>query len=245
MQNQTEIALAMETAHYQKLYALLKSQIQVGRYKEGDLLPSENDLSASHKIARMTVRRALMELANEGYIRKIKGKGSIVSATRKSLGLLSFKGFSEVVGTEYQAKTMMLRPPEAVPWPERFFYKLAQEEETAGCVTFERVRFVDQDPVMLEYSYLPNLNIKGFCQQDLLDGSLFKTLIVRYHIDIISFEQDIRAIGADESIAQHFNIKPLTPLVQIYRRYHTNIPDYFVYSLIYCNTEKYTISNYQ
>ena len=235
----------METAHYQKLYALLKSQIQVGRLKEGDLLPSENELSTSHKIARMTVRRALMELANEGYIRKIKGKGSIVSATRRSLGLLSFKGFSEVVGTEYQAKTEMLRLPQAGTWPARFFYKLTPGEETAGCVTFERVRFVDGDPVMLECSYLPDLNIKGFCQEDLLDGSLFKTLSVRYHIDIVSFEQDIRAIGADEGLAQHFNIKPLTPLVQIYRRYHTSIPDYFVYSLIYCNTEKYTISNYQ
>ncbi|MPR34533.1 GntR family transcriptional regulator [Salmonirosea aquatica] len=235
----------METAHYQKLYALLKSQIQVGRFKEGDLLPSENDLSASHKIARMTVRRALMELANEGYIKKIKGKGSVVSATRKSLGLLSFKGFSEVVGTEYQATTMMLRLPEAVVWPERFFYKLARQEEAVGCVTFERVRFVDQDPVMLEYSYLPNVGIEGFCQQGLLDGSLFKTLSVRYHIDIVSFEQDIRAVGADERIAQHFNVKPLTPLVQIYRRYHTNVPNYQVYSLIYCNTEKYTISNYQ
>ena len=209
------------------------------------MLPSENELSATHKIARMTVRRALMELANEGYIRKIKGKGSIVSATRRSLGLLSFKGFSEVVGTEYQAKTEMLRPPQASRWPERFSYKLEQPEEASGCVSFERVRFVDGDPVMLECSYLPDLNIEGFCQKGLLDGSLFKSLSVRYHIDIVSFEQDIRAISADESIAQHFNIKPLTPIVQIYRRYHTSLPNYFVYSLIYCNTEKYTISNYQ
>jgi GntR family transcriptional regulator/GntR family frlABCD operon transcriptional regulator len=73
----------MEPAHYQKLYALLKNRIQVGYFKEGDLLPSENDLSKKHNIARMTVRRALMELANEGYIKKVKGKGSIVIATRK------------------------------------------------------------------------------------------------------------------------------------------------------------------
>jgi DNA-binding GntR family transcriptional regulator len=235
----------MEPAHYQKLYALLKSQIQVGNFKEGDLLPSENELSTTHNIARMTVRRALMELANEGYIKKVKGKGSIVCATRKSLGILSFKGFSEVVGAEHAAKTMMLRAPIEMAWPERFFYKLSPEEEEAGCIMFERVRFVDEDPVMLEYSYLPNQNLDDFCTRPLLDGSLFKTLNVRYHIDIESFEQDIRAIVADEIIAFHFKIKPLTPLVQIYRRYHTNVPDYYVYSLIYCNTEKYTISNHQ
>ena len=235
----------METAHYQKLYALLKSQIQVGNYKEGDLLPSENDLSATHKIARMTVRRALQELASEGYIRKVKGKGSIVSATRQSLGLLSFKGFSEVVGAEHEARTVMLRPPVAMAWPERFFYKLDKKEQKMGCVTFERIRYVDQDPVLLECSYLPNAQIEGFCESPLLDGSLFKTLSVRHQIDIQSFEQDIRAVLADETIAGHFEIKPMTPLVQIYRRYHTSLPDYHVYSLTFCNTEKYTISNYQ
>jgi len=235
----------METAQYQKLYALLKSQIQVGNYKEGDLLPSENELSATHKIARMTVRRALQELASEGYIRKVKGKGSIVSATRQSLGLLSFKGFSEVVGAEHEARTVMLRPPVATLWPQRFFYKLDKKEQKVGCVTFERIRYVDQDPVLLECSYLPNLHLENFCEKPLLDGSLFKTLSVCHQIDIQSFEQDIRAVLADETIAGHFAIKPMTPLVQIYRRYHTSLPDYHVYSLIYCNTEKYTISNYQ
>jgi DNA-binding GntR family transcriptional regulator len=235
----------MEPAHYLKLYALLKSQIQVGHYKEGDLLPSENELSATHNIARMTVRRALMELASEGYIRKMKGKGSIVSATRQSLGILSFKGFSEVVGATHEARTMMLRAPVEGPWPERFFYKLTTEEASAGCVMFERVRYVDEDPVMLEYSYLPNHHIDGFCEQTLQDGSLFKTLAVRYQINIMGFEQDIRAIVADESLASLLKIKAMTPIVQIYRRYRTSLADYYVYSLIYCNTEKYTISNYQ
>lgn len=233
----------MEPAQYQKLYALLKSQIQVGNYKEGDLLPSENNLSATYKIARMTVRRALQELADEGYIKKMKGKGSIVSTARKSLGILSFRGFSEVVGTEYEARTEMLRPPSAQPWPERFFYQLTEAEQRAGCVTFERVRLVDQDPVLLECSYLPNLHIKDFCKNPLFNGSLFKTLAVRHCVDILSFEQDIRAVLADETTAERLKVKAMTPLVQIYRRYHTSIPDYFVYSLIYCNTEKYTISN--
>ncbi|TDB63419.1 GntR family transcriptional regulator [Arundinibacter roseus] len=235
----------MEPAHYQRLYALLKSQIQVGQFKEGDLLPSENELSTKHKIARMTVRRALTELSNEGYIQKIKGKGSLVSASRKSLGLLSFKGFSEVVGTEFEAKTMMLRAPHAMPWPDRFFYKLSPKEQETGCITFERVRFVDQYPVLLEHSFLPNHGLDTFCSEPLLDGSFFKTLSVRYQIDVISYEQDIRAVVADEVIAFLLKVKPLTPLVQIYRRYHTSVPDYYLYSLLFANTEKYTISNYQ
>ncbi|GAB3176527.1 GntR family transcriptional regulator [Telluribacter humicola] len=235
----------MQNSHYQKLYINLKSQIQSGQYKEGDLLPSENELGCQHKIARMTVRRALTELAREGYIRKVKGKGSIVSATRKSLGLLSFKGFSEVVGAEHQVKTMMLRIPTSAVWPERFFYALNEEEAKAGCISFERVRFVNEEPIMIEYTYLPHSGLHEFCEKPFVDGSLFKTLSLNHQIEITNIEQDIRAVSADEVTAFLLKVKPLTPLVQIYRRYHTSRPDYYIYSHLYCNTEQYTISNFQ
>ncbi|HEV7351422.1 GntR family transcriptional regulator [Telluribacter sp.] len=235
----------MEITHYQRLYTQLKSQIQSGHYKEGDLLPSENELGSQHRIARMTVRRALTELANEGYIRKVKGKGSIVSATRKSLGLLSFKGFSEVVGAEHQVKTMTLRAPTVMAWPDRFFYALSQEEQQAGCVTLERVRFVNDEPIMIEYTYLPQMGLIDFCESPFVDGSLFKTLSLNYQTEITNIEQDIRAVTADEVTAFLLKVKPLTPLVQLYRRYHTSRPDYYVYSHLYCNTEQYTISNFQ
>jgi DNA-binding GntR family transcriptional regulator len=235
----------MEITQYQRLYTQLKSQIQSGHYKEGDLLPSENELGARHHIARMTVRRALTELSNEGYILKVKGKGSIVSATRKSLGLLSVKGFSEVVGAEHAVRTMVLRAPVAVAWPERFFYTLSEDELQAGCVVFERVRFVNEEPVMIEYTYLPNTALADFCETPFLDGSLFKTLSLNYQIEITNIEQDVRAVSADEVTAFLLKVRPLTPLVQIYRRYHTSRPGYFLYSHLYCNTEQYTISNFQ
>ncbi len=164
---------------------------------------------------------------------------------RKSLGLLSFKGFSEVVGKEYEAKTVMLRAPAPEPWPDRFFYNLQPEAAQKDCISFERVRLVNEDPVLLEYGYLPISHVQGFCNNSLLDGLLFKTLSVRYGIEIENFEQDIRAILADEAIGALLKVKPMTPLVQLYRRYHTSVPGYHIYSLIYCNTEKYTISNYQ
>ena len=62
-------------------------------------MPSENDLSHQFKITRATVRQALEELVKEGYIEKRQGKGSVVISDRKTLGLLSFKGFSEVLAS--------------------------------------------------------------------------------------------------------------------------------------------------
>ena len=85
----------METIPYKNLQEILKRQILSGVFKEGDLLPSEYDLTSIHKLHRSTVRKALDELVKDGYILKKKGKGSIVNKKSNSLGLLSIQGFSQ------------------------------------------------------------------------------------------------------------------------------------------------------
>ena len=55
---------------YRKLYETLRKHIVGGVYKEGDLLPSENELCQLHGMTRPTVRQSLGALANDGYIRK-------------------------------------------------------------------------------------------------------------------------------------------------------------------------------
>ena len=62
---------------YRKLYEQLRRHIKEGIYVPGDLLPSENELCAVNQVTRPTIRRALDLLANEGYIKKHQGLGSV------------------------------------------------------------------------------------------------------------------------------------------------------------------------
>ena len=64
----------MKDPFYKNVQQQIKTQIISGHFKEGDLLPSENDLAAKFKITRSTIRHALDELVKEGYIEKRKGK---------------------------------------------------------------------------------------------------------------------------------------------------------------------------
>ena len=63
---------------YRKIYQDLSGKIINGEYKEGAQLPSENLLVQSYGVSRETVRKALSLLQTNGYIQKLKGKGSIV-----------------------------------------------------------------------------------------------------------------------------------------------------------------------
>ncbi|MCI4170899.1 GntR family transcriptional regulator, partial [Bacillus spizizenii] len=56
----------------------MAQQIEGGRWKAEEILPSEHELTEQYDTSRETVRNALHMLAQNGYIQKIRGNGSIV-----------------------------------------------------------------------------------------------------------------------------------------------------------------------
>lgn len=234
----------MELPLYRKLSDDLKAKIVAGIFKSGDKLPSENQLSLQHQLNRATVRQALDELVKEGFIVKHQGKGSIVVDRKRSLGLLSIKGFSDVVrGKKQPVNSIMLIKPQIKPWPGAFSQQLQESERTGACIYLKRLRCVDNEPVMLEKTYLPETKLPGFCQVKFENGSLFDTLQVKYNLQITAAEQDIRAIAADANICSYLPVNPGEPVLQIILKFTTNDPDFHVYSTLYCDTSNYSIGN--
>lgn len=87
---------------YLAIYQELADGIKQGVLKVNETLPSENELSGQYATSRETIRKALNLLAQNGYIQKVKGKGSIVlDVTKMSFpvsGLVSFKELSQNLG---------------------------------------------------------------------------------------------------------------------------------------------------
>ena len=65
----------MDKALYETIFENLRDEINTGKYKVGEILPSENALAKRFSTTRMTVRNALTLLRNEGYIYSLAGKG--------------------------------------------------------------------------------------------------------------------------------------------------------------------------
>jgi GntR family transcriptional regulator/GntR family frlABCD operon transcriptional regulator len=234
----------MSLARYLQIHALLKKQILTGQIEEGSMLPSENQLSLQHQITRSMVRQALNELEKEGLIRKQKGKGSFVERKDQRLGLLSFRGFSEVIGnTSHLASSRLLQPLKKEKWGENFFFDLNESERNQGCIVIKRLREVDGLPVMLEQTYLPDI-LANFLEKEWENGSLFKTLQVHYQVQVRSVEQYIRAIVANDKLADYLKLEKDMPLLKINRKYASSKAGFFIYSTLYCNTENYALGSF-
>lgn len=229
---------------YKKLHLDLKQGILSGTISKGSLLPSENELSARYNITRATVRQGLQELVHEGFIEKRMGVGSVVVNDRKTLGLLTFRGFSEVLGSSplsYTTQNLKIVAMEV--WPSPFFYELPLSEKEGGCFFLERLRSVEGHPVMLEFTYIPQRGVPNFVG-NMGKGSLFSTLHQVYKIEILKVLQDVRAIHAPEPLRDRLGLDNNTPVLHIHRKYLTNRTDFHIYSSLYCNTDKYAISNF-
>lgn len=80
---------------YLTIYHELVKKIQSNQWPESTKLPSENELTEKYATSRETIRKALNQLAQDGYIQKIRGKGSVVIDINKFdfpvSGIVSFK----------------------------------------------------------------------------------------------------------------------------------------------------------
>jgi len=223
---------------HRKLYELLRKHILSGIYKEGDLLPSENELCSLHQVTRPTVRQALAQLVSDGYISKRQGKGSIVKALPKGIGILSIQGTTGGVGS-HNLETKPISRPMLTRWPTGFFFELAPEESEVGCIKLERQRIVDGNPILYEISYLPNINIPRFIQKSFENRSLFEVLRTSYQIKVSGGKQRIRAIKASSRVSAYLNVEEGAAILCMHRILETNKTDFRFFSEIYCNTSEF------
>jgi len=74
--------------------------IETGALREGDRLPSEGELAASHGVSVGTVQKALTQLAHSGVITREQGRGTFVSASRVAPADIRYLRFRDADGNE-------------------------------------------------------------------------------------------------------------------------------------------------
>jgi GntR family transcriptional regulator/GntR family frlABCD operon transcriptional regulator len=227
---------------YKQVVADLQKQIDSGKFKTDDLIPSENELCKTYNTTRATIRNALNVLATQGYITRQHGKGSIVSNHRKGLGILSISGVTAGV-TNANLKTKIHNKPKVVTWPADLFYEPELKDLKAGVLFFSRIRSIDGTPVLYEDTAISN-KLKNFITVDLSNRSLFALLGEKYNLRVLGGEQQILAISATGSIAKLLKLKQGSPVLHVKRKLNTSDPEIHIYSSIYCNTEQYFLQGY-
>jgi GntR family transcriptional regulator len=187
---------------YLQISAWLKELIQSGRYKPGEKLPSEVQLSQVCGVNRNTLRQAISELAAIGLLRKEKGTGTFV-ATRAPVELrhkleriLSFTDLMRDSGVKEKTKILSKRVETANEDIARGLF-LGPNKKV---IVVRRVRAGDGIPLIYEESYLPRDMFDGIQEMNLA-GSMYKIMTDQFQASLTRSTQTISAVNLDERIA--------------------------------------------
>ena len=140
---------------YQQLHRALREAIEDKRLASDSALPPERDIATDLGVSRITVRKALDALAEEGLVRRRHGAGTFVAArVEKSFSMLS--SFSEdMESRDRTARSEWLRRSAGTVSPEEAM--VLGLSPGSPVLRFHRIRFADDVPMALEYSSIPSV----------------------------------------------------------------------------------------
>lgn len=159
---------------YQQLQRALREAIETRVLGPDDALPSERQLASELKVSRITVRKAIDALAEDGFLVRRQGSGNFVSA-RIDKNFAKLTSFSEDMRSRGRnPSSKWLKRSAGTVTPEEAL-KLALSPGTP-VYRFHRVRFADEAPMVIETatvvaSLLPSLDAVGDSLYEALEGA--------------------------------------------------------------------------
>ncbi len=191
----------------------LKDRIVSRAWKPGDLVPGDLVLCDQFGVSRTTIRQALTELAHEGWVVRERGRGTFVAPpklTERAFERLS-GFFEDMVDLGHPPVSQVLRQ-EVRPADEQIAARLNVKAGTP-VVEIERLRFVEDEPVVLTTTYLPQALVPGLEAADLTRRSLYEYLETTCGLSLARGQRTIEAVAADERHAKLLRVRKGAPLV--------------------------------
>ena len=166
----------------QPLYARIKetllADIKSGRYQPGEKIPPEPQLEKIYGGSRITIRRAVTELCQEGVLNKQQGSGTYVSEVllhRCIVGGKIFEGFTQTcIANGVQPGARVTRC-EIIPAGE-VERKCLRLPEKSMLLYVQRIRTANQVPIYLENAYMSYDIYADLMQKNLNDTSIFRAM---------------------------------------------------------------------
>lgn len=200
---------------YYQLKEILRSWIISDRFTTGARFPSESELQKQFKVSRMTIRRALMELVNEGFLVRERGRGSFVVKPRFQSQLRRLTSFTEDMqlrGLSTESKVLEFRLVQNSEVAHKM--GIAEMEEL---VQIRRLRFTGGEPVAIQNAFVRHKFCPGLLERGLIEGSLYRTLELGYGLKLGRALQTVEAKPADEYEALLLETTPGYPVLILER----------------------------
>lgn len=196
---------------YYQLKSLLQEEIRAGHYPVDSLIPTEKEISEMFGISRTTVRQALAELTHDGWLYRVKSKGTFVARSKIQQDFISkLESFNEQIlrsgltpSTRVLALTTSRYPAEAGA------YGLAAG---APAVCLYRLRMADGEPIVTVKTFLPLEECRFMLDVDFEKESMYQALSKSERTRICRVTRVLEAVAAGKGDAEMLGVRRGSPI---------------------------------
>ncbi|MEU3269923.1 GntR family transcriptional regulator [Saccharomonospora sp. NPDC006951] len=195
---------------HQQVAQSLRQRILGHDLPPGAALPSEAELCSAFGVGRSVVRQAVAGLAAEGLLIRSQGRPTVVASPSEYRRLVQRATgmFDQFAGSGQELRTTVRELcADEPPPPARAFLR------TAETVRLERVRLVGGNPLSYVRTWLPSERVPGLTAEELTDASLHRLLASRYELRPVSGRRQVRAVAADDMLAEALHTEQGGPLL--------------------------------
>lgn len=205
----------MSIPKYKVIKQHIFQKIESGQWPEHSKVPSENELTAMFSVSRMTARRALQELNDDGVLIRTQGAGTFVASFKSQSSLLEIRNIAEEIterGHEYSATLVALKTVYA---NEEVAINLNLDAGSQVYVS-EILHLENGEPIQLEQRYVNPSLVPHYLAQNFTQITPHEYL--SEVAPLTEATHDVEAILADSSICQLLAIDKNQPCLQVKRR---------------------------
>lgn len=227
---------------YFRVETALQRRIQDGDLLAGRRLPSEESIAKEYGVSRLTVREAMRRLAGQGYVERIRGRGTFVSAkASEKTSSTKFTGFLEDYYTEIQRVQVKSVHIAEVAAPARIREAL-QLEAAEPVVLVRRLRVIESSPFAFTANYIRCEHGRRLREADLYRFPLLQ--IFEQHLGVVfgDAQQTIEARFATDEVAGLLEVPFGAPVLYVERlmRDQAGVPIEVVMSHYRADRYRYT-----
>jgi GntR family transcriptional regulator len=210
-----EISDSVGLPLHTQLEQILRNMIETHKWQTGFQLPSERELCETYQVSRITVRRAINDLARQNLVQSIPGKGTFVTIPQMREALRPLSSFSEDLRQRGLTPITRILQAEILPANENIATTM-RIEIGSEVVHLKRLRMIapDQIPVAIQTAYIPHMRCPNILRFDLQRRSLYEIFREEYHLVLEGGETVLSARLATQAESKLLGIKlPVAVLI--------------------------------
>lgn len=199
---------------YIQLTRIFLDEINSGNWVLNQRIPSEEELCKKYNVSKITVRQAINNLASDGYLMKIQGKGTFITSVLPVVGLSMRTRFTEEkFGKEVKFEKEVLFRGVREPASE-IRTLLGTDDEIYQILC---LRTVNGEPAYLDESFIPYHMLPGIEQLNIAEGSLYALLQEKALKKIFKVVQTVEVLEVSGETASYLDVRDGMAALAVHR----------------------------